>query len=138
MKNLLIIGGSGQLGRTVLHTFKTKTPNWNAYNIDFKENKEAVANYKLDDKWKSNPDLVSIIQKKFNNLNFDCIVNVAGGFQMEGLSSKRVIISTEEMMNMNLYSSILASHMATQYLNKKSLLILTGAFYIYEKNNPSK
>ena len=65
MKNLLIIGGSGQLGKTVLHTFKTQSPKWNTFNVDFRENSDTTHNFVLTDKWKTNPDIVSQIQVKF-------------------------------------------------------------------------
>jgi len=136
MKNLLIIGGSGQLGKIILSTFKTKSPKWNTFNLDFRENNETEKNFIIKENWKLNPEIIPQIQTCFDNSTYDCIVNVAGGWQMEGLKSKNILISTEEMMNMNFYSSILAAHLASQYLKKKSLLVLTGAFMVYKQNNP--
>lgn len=137
MKNVLIIGGSGQLGRTVLTTFKTKSPKWNTFNIDFSDNKEATDNYKIDNTWKTNESTIPNIHKKFKITKYDCIVSVAGGWQMEALDSARFIISTDEMMNMSFYSSLLAAHLASLHLNNNAPLVLTGAFGIYSQNNPS-
>ena len=45
MKNVLVVGGSGQLGRTIIKSFKFNAPKWNVMNIDFKNNTEADNNF---------------------------------------------------------------------------------------------
>ena len=48
IKSVLVIGGSGALGKSVVNTFKNINPGWNILNIDLSENKEANQNIILD------------------------------------------------------------------------------------------
>ena len=44
MKNILIFGGSGNLGKAVINSFK---PHFNVVNVDFKQNADAASNILL-------------------------------------------------------------------------------------------
>src|SRR5690348_16150731 len=112
MKNLLIVGGYGQLGRVIVKTFKKFNPLWKVMNIDLNVNKDADYNITL----KSNLDSkeVKSIQNdcerylgKENKLN--CVINVAGGWQGGSVEDNDIIEALNSMMSRNLYSSVLAA-----------------------------
>ena len=48
MKNILVIGGSGALGKSVVNTFKNSKPVWKVFNLDFNDNNTADTNIKID------------------------------------------------------------------------------------------
>ena len=48
---------------------------------------------------------------------FKNVVSPAGGFDMASVSSENVFESTEKMFNMNVMSSLMASHLALNYLS---------------------
>jgi dihydropteridine reductase len=127
MKKLLIVGGSGALGKSVVNTFKISNPSWNIMNLDFSENKNADYNYSLTNNFTTKEEISKIDKNEFIQNKVDCIINVAGGWQMGSIENDNVIEYTHQMMNMNLYSSLLAAHLAKKFLNENSLLIFTGA-----------
>jgi NAD(P)-dependent dehydrogenase (short-subunit alcohol dehydrogenase family) len=135
MKKLLIIGGYGSLGKSIIHTFK-KSPNWKIMNIDFNPNLEADYNYQIKDNL--NFEEVTRIDKLdyLNNEKLNCIVNVAGGWRGGSLDNTDIIESVNMMMQSNLFSSVLAAHLGKKFLNKNSLFILTGANIVKTQLNP--
>lgn len=136
MKNLLVVGGAGQLGRSIIKTFKMNTPKWNVMNIDFKDNKEADMNYIIRDNLKKE-EIERIHQNKFlESDKLDCLINVAGGWLGGGIDSEDVIDGLNLMMQMNLNSSVLSANLAKKYMNKNSLLVLTGANAVKSGMNP--
>lgn len=47
-KTLVLIGGSGELGRIVTKRFQPLLYRWNVFNIDSVENKDATVNFIVD------------------------------------------------------------------------------------------
>jgi dihydropteridine reductase len=138
MKKLVVIGGSGALGKSILHTFKFIKPSWKVMNLDFKSNPEADVNYTIKSSPISKKEITEIHKEEFINSNgIDCIVNAAGGWTGGGIEDLDIIESVNTMINMNLYSSILAAHLAKLYLNKNSLFVLTGAHAVKNQMNPN-
>jgi NAD(P)-dependent dehydrogenase (short-subunit alcohol dehydrogenase family) len=123
MKNLLIVGGSGALGKATLSTFK-RSSNWKVFNIDFKANADADYNFTISNNLNSD-ELTSISTKIDSKL--DCIINTAGGWEGSTISDSNIIESTTNMMKMNLNSSLLSAFLAKKHLNENSLLVFTGA-----------
>lgn len=135
MKKILVIGGNGALGKSVVSKFKA-APKWNVMNIDFNSNENADSNYLL----KSNLDTDEVIEIKnqqfLSESKIDCIVNVAGGWQGGSLENDNIIESVDNMMKMNLYSSVLAAALAKTCFNDKALLVLTGAQVVKDQMSP--
>ena len=124
LKSVIVIGGAGALGRSVVKTFKNMSPAWNVLSIDLVENQEANENIILQ----KNFDKSTIVN--INNTiknNFDCIINVAGGWRGETLKNEEIVIVHDIMHKQNVASSVLAAYLAKKYLNKNGLLVLTGA-----------
>ena len=132
MNKLLIIGGSGALGKSVINTFKKSNPLWRVMNLDFKENTQADSNYHFKSAVISQEELTKLSKNDFLQEKVDCIVNVAGGWTDGSFESFDVIEKVNQMMTMNLYSSVLAVHLTKRYLKKNSLLVLTGAAAVKE------
>ena len=132
LKSVLVIGGAGALGRSVVNTFKNMSPAWNVLNIDLVENKEANENIILP----KNLDKTTIakINSSIKN-NFDCVINVAGGWRGESLKNEEIIIVHDLMNRQNVASSVLAAYIAKKHLNKNGLLVLTGAAAVKDNLN---
>lgn len=134
-KKIVIIGGAGALGKSMVNCFKTSKPSWNIMNIDYFANKEAHYNYIIRNDLNST-ELKEIGNSDFISNKIDCIVNVAGGWSGGSISDDDVIEVVDKMMRMNLYSSLLACHLAKKYFKDDSLLVLTGAKIVKEQHNP--
>jgi len=134
MKKLLVIGGSGALGRNVVNTFKNKTPYWKVMNIDFNINTAADLNFTCSTFCKN--ELNSIGKLEFLSDNIDCVVSTAGGWAGGDIQCDDIIESVEKMMKMNLYSAILGSHLAKKFLRENSLIVLVGSNAIKKQMNP--
>jgi len=131
-KSVLVVGGSGSLGKAVVKTFRNSSSNWNVLNIDLIENKEAHKNVIL----KKNIDSASIQEiNKSIEYNFDCIINVAGGWRGESLKNEEIVVVTELMYRQNVSSSVLAAYLAKKYLNQNGLFVLTGASSVKDNYN---
>lgn len=124
LKSVLVIGGAGALGRSVVKTFKNISPAWNVISIDLLENKDANENILLQRKI----DKSTIVNISSNLKDkFDCIINVAGGWRGESLKNEEIVIVHDHMYRQNVASSVLAAYLAKNYLNKNGLFVLTGA-----------
>lgn len=132
LKTALVIGGNGALGKQVIKTFQTLKPFWRIFSIDLTINKEADKNIIIGKNFdkSSIPDI-----KKSIESNFDCIINVAGGWSGDNLNNEDILVSTQLMHHQNVTSSVLSTYLARNYLNKKGLLIFTGAAAVYDNQN---
>ena len=106
-KILLLIGGSGVLGKSIVKIFKLNT-NWKVYIIDYKSNDDADKNFVI----KGNEKLYCESQLKqiyewLDKVKFDCIMNVAGAWEGGSISSNEIFDQTEKMLNANYYPSLL-------------------------------
>ncbi len=126
-KVVVLFGGSGALGRTVLKQFQK---NFNVLNIDFNKNDDAGEEIILKQNSLAN-DNIRIIKNKLNSLTNEytvkSVISVAGGFEMVGVESEDIFDSTNHMFNINCISSLMAGHIASHFLEKNGNLILTGA-----------
>lgn len=131
-KNLILLGGNGQLGKVICNKFLNNNlkHQWKVISLDYHINKSASDNIILS----SNIDIDSI----YNKLNtyksstnteksFDAIINVAGGWIGDSLSDKNLINTNEKLYKMNVTSTLLASHLSTHFLKRNGLLVLTGS-----------
>jgi dihydropteridine reductase len=141
-KKCLIIGGAGALGKSVINEFR-KNSIWKILNIDFKNNQNAHYNYQIQQSLKGEElkNIRNYSEQTFNpEKTCDCIINVAGGWNGGDLKDDNLINTLDQMINMNLYSTMLATYLAKHLLkNKKgenSTLILTGANAVYSDLNP--
>jgi len=129
-KSVLIIGGAGALGKSVVNAFKTSS--WKITNIDLIKNKEANQNILIQKPF--DKDLILNVHKQIKS-NYDCVINVAGGWRGESLKNEEIVVVSEIMYNQNVLSSVLAAHLAKKFMNKNGLLVLTGAASVKDNYN---
>lgn len=108
-KFLLLIGGSGNLGRAIVNTFIKK--NWSICTIDFKENKDADFNILLERDKLPDVKYIHYQIEKYMGLNlFDAIINSAGGFSVSSLKNDNILVENQILMDKNYTSSLLGKY----------------------------
>ena len=90
--NVLVYGGSGQLGRAIVSRFLTA--NFKVTSIDFKENADATQNIILESRNESLEAMGSRIIASLNNSSFDAVINVAGGWAGGNAASDGIFSSS--------------------------------------------
>lgn len=121
---ILVYGGAGALGSSVISTFKQR--GWDTVNVDFKSNSNATQDILLSP-GKSWVDNTRIVMEHLETPEggLQSVVNAAGGWRggyIEGDLEEFPV-----MMEMCAHSAISAAHIATNRLAKTGALILTGA-----------
>lgn len=129
MKNLLLVGGDGSLGRTISKQF-AKNGMWNIFSIGYNSNLQAIKNILLTKDVKYDDVFMDNLYNQIGYSKFNCIVNVAGGWEPSSLDNKNLILSSINMYSSSMYSTILSAHLAKKYLQENSLVIFTGALAI--------
>lgn len=129
MKNVLIVGGEGSLGREISKQFALSNK-WTIFNIGFNKNLKATKNIILSNETKYDDEFMDNIYGQIGNSKFNCIVNVAGGWEPSSIDSKNFVFSSIKMYNSSMYSSILSAHLAKKFLLDDSLVVLTGALAV--------
>lgn len=123
-KSVLVIGGCGALGKSIVSSLKTLKNGCFVYSADFTKNKEASKNILLPKKYEK--DSLKKIKKNLKH-KFDLIINVAGGFNANNLKDENIVFKATQMYNANMLTSILAANIATTHMGNNGLLVLTGA-----------
>ena len=80
-KCLLLIGGSGQLGREVVQKFTTGMfRRWRVFNVDQEPNDKATENFIIDPTKPISADVVTDLGEKLKKFDeeFEAIINCAG------------------------------------------------------------
>ena len=137
MKNSIVIfGGAGGLGKKILPKFLN---NYQTVNIDYIKNPESDENILLTNS-QSPKDQINLITKKLSEISktkkIKSIINVAGGFEMQNINSPEIFESCHRMIKKNFYSSLMAGNLASNFLDKNDLLILTGAEHTFFNLSP--
>ncbi|XP_021958028.1 dihydropteridine reductase isoform X2 [Folsomia candida] len=126
-KAVLIYGGKGALGSTLVKFFKEK--GFATTSIDFFENDTADDNIllKSDLGFEDQANAVKQALEGKSGLKVDAIVCVAGGWAGGSLKSKDFIKNANLMMQQSVWSSYIAASLAPHFLRENGLLVLTGA-----------
>ncbi|KAI8997862.1 hypothetical protein BDB01DRAFT_714097 [Pilobolus umbonatus] len=118
---VLVYGGSGALGRSVVQLFKSK--GYSVINVDIVENTDADFNAMptmsapLSEQGRN---LHATLSKYLGTNKLNGIFCVAGGWT-------DFLNSSELMLQQSLHSSLIAANLASTYLQPGGLLTLTGA-----------
>lgn len=133
MKNVLFLGGSGQLGSKVLSLFSP----YNVVNVDFRPHQQARRNILLHkDTSVADNNRLALDQIKNANLKYDAILVTAGGWTGGSIKDDDYLQKVRMMNEVNLYPSLLAAHLATKYLSPNGLVVFTGAAAVYKEPQP--
>lgn len=131
MRRAVVIGGSGALGRSMVEIFKDS---WEVTSIDLNENsfahKSIILNAIQEIEDQCNYCKIELTGK------YDAILCVAGGWTGGDISSPEVFSQVQHMMKLNLYPSLMAGHLACDYLADSGLLVLTGSAASFKKTTP--
>jgi len=125
---LLIYGGSGALGRSIIREFKRG--NWNVTSVDVASNQEADLNCNVDDSvdWgAATRKVLEKIEQHDPTGKFFTVVAVAGGWIGGTVKDGSIFENSDQMWSLNVRSAISASHVASRLLTEGGLLVLTGA-----------
>lgn len=124
--NVLVYGGRGALGRTLVSFFKAK--DFWVLSIDLGASDEADANVVVDPKasWTEQEEML-LSSVSSLTVSFDAILCVAGGWAGGSASNGDMIKNADLMWRQSVWSSALAARMASKFMKKGGLLQLTGA-----------
>lgn len=107
-KYVLVIGGSGILGKAITKIFKSGNPLWKIHVIDFNENEDADKNIILSKKEKLYcENQMKIIYSSIDKFKYDSILNVAGLWEGGSINNIDIFEQSEKMFNANYFSSLL-------------------------------
>ena len=130
-QRILVYGGAGALGKSVLQKFSQQ--GWKTFAADIAPitSKHVTNSFQIDGS-KSAKDNVNDVSQWLNTNNvtnekFDCIVHTAGGFMMDNILSDNFFDQLDTMWKWNSLSAFATASLAARYLNNSGLLVLTGA-----------
>lgn len=124
---VIIYGGKGALGSTIVTHFKTK--NFWVASIDLNNNDQADVNILVgkDETLEQQQTKVSQeISQAVGNDKLDAVICVAGGWA-GGNAEKDLIKTSELMWKQSVWSSLISAEVAALHLKEGGLLSLTGA-----------
>jgi len=124
-KRLLVVGGCGALGKTVIQRFVGA--GWTVWNVDIMENAEASHN--VIHPWNIvHSGAVNYVESELAKADpFHCIVCAAGGFAMGAPGDSASLGSVDNMMSVCLETAFATSHYAARFLHNNGLTVFTGA-----------
>ena len=97
MSRLLVVGGSGALGKSVVSAFKKI--NWNVTNIDVVNNQDADSNLLVDPLINIGQENSSKIIPLLKDKKFNSIICTAGGWTGGEIKDTTVFESVNKMHN---------------------------------------
>jgi len=125
----LIVGGSGALGRSFVHALNTA--GYKAINIDLKNNADAYRNILVnpDKTMKSQiKDIVSNISSELGgSASLSSVFCTAGGWKAGSIRDDDFLESLSYMHTINVETAAVACHIASKYVTRGGLVMLTGA-----------
>ncbi|CAI8029476.1 Dihydropteridine reductase [Geodia barretti] len=125
---VLVYGGKGALGSTVVSTFKSKS--WWVLSVDLFANEDADANVVISEtqSWTTQGEEVAgKVQSVVGDDKLDAVVCVAGGWAGGNAASQDLVKSCDLMWKQSVWTSVLAAQISSKHLREGGLLLLTGA-----------
>lgn len=125
---VLVYGGRGALGSAVVDYFKSKS--WWVLSVDLLANEQADANVVLSstESWEGQGQEVDgKVDDILHDDKLDAVVCVAGGWAGGNAASKQFVVNCDLMWKQSVWTSVLASRLASRHLSSGGVLVLTGA-----------
>jgi dihydropteridine reductase len=123
---VLVYGGAGQLGGTVIKHFKDN--GWKTYSVDYRPNEDADHNLVLAPEGSTKENTHKVIRDlKALNAVLNAVICVAGGWLGGNVKDDSIFDGIDKMFNFNVQSSVASAHIAAHFLSEGGLLVLTGA-----------
>lgn len=130
MKNILIYGSSGALGKSLVKTFNKH--NWATIGIDLTKNLDLHHSIIMEPSTASFEDKHNFIKSQLDPIikstKLDGILCVAGGWYGGSLSSPTFLSDANKINHQSLKTSLISAKLAYDYLKPNHLLLLTGAY----------
>jgi len=124
-KKILIYGGKGALGSSLINYFKGK--HFWTISVDFVKNEEADHNVILQQNLNLEDQAQLVRSGIPEGTALDGIVCVAGGWAGGNLEAADFIKNCDLMLQQSVWTSYIASSLAPTFLKEEGLLVLTGA-----------
>ncbi|GAU93834.1 hypothetical protein RvY_05708 [Ramazzottius varieornatus] len=127
-RRVLVYGGRGALGATVVKHFKAQ--GYWVGSLDFANNEDANGNVsitKSESLLEQEQEIVSGVKSLLGDSKLDCLVCVAGGWAGGNAAAEDFIKNTDLVLKQSVWSSAIASRLASLFLRPGGLLTLTGA-----------
>lgn len=124
---VIIYGGRGALGATVVSHFKTN--NWWVASIDMNQNQDADVNILVEKDQtleQQQTKVTSEVSTALQGNKLDAVICVAGGWA-GGNAQKDLIKNSDLMWRQSVWSSLISAEIAALHLREGGLLSLTGA-----------
>lgn len=125
---VVVYGGCGALGRSIVETFKTKGAIVTSIDLSANENAdENVIITCLNDWGEQQKEIVTKLGDILKEDKVDGIMCVAGGWAGGNAGSKDYIKNCDMMWKQSVWSSTIAGNLAAKFLSENGVLALTGA-----------
>ncbi|XP_072029747.1 dihydropteridine reductase-like [Amphiura filiformis] len=128
VSRVLVYGGKGALGRSVVDFFKSKS--WWVASIDLFPNEAADANIvvtKLDSWTDQEQEVNAKVEETLGGEKLDAILCVAGGWAGGSAKAKSLVKNSDLMCKQSIWTSVISAGIASRHLKEGGLLQLTGA-----------
>ncbi|XP_077544299.1 dihydropteridine reductase [Haemaphysalis longicornis] len=125
---VVVYGGKGALGSAIVSFFRQKQ--WWVASVDHFPNEEADANVVVQscDAWTSQHDLVlQGVAEVLQNDKVDALICVAGGWAGGNAASADYVKNCDSLWKSSVWTSVIASSLASKHLKAGGFLALTGA-----------
>jgi len=129
---VLVYGGMGTLGRSIVHQFSSK--GWTTYCADIAKDTGSSLSHSFQinpsDSPRQNVEAVSEwLDASLQHEKLNCVVNAAGGFMMDDIASDSFYDQLDTMWKWNSLSAFQCGTLSARHLlpSPSSLLVLTGA-----------
>lgn len=147
-KNLLLIGGSSELGRAVTKRFaKTLLYRWNVFNVDAKPNPDAAKNFIVDSDSQTpfTGEVLDNLRTQVGSFNteYDAMINLTGvGQQPAQLSLKSESSSLfeewDKLRRTEVQTSLLLAHLAANYLSPTGYVCFSSDLSVFNPTTSFK
>jgi len=127
-QRVLVYGGRGQLGATIVSIFKKN--NWHTISIDIVANDDAGFSIILDptSSFETQANKAEEeVNKHLAGNKLDSILCVAGGWVGGNIANPDIIKQSLSMWQMSVWPSVISAKIASKHLKEGGLVQLTGA-----------
>ena len=131
MQRILVYGGKGALGSAIVSHFVSNPGKYWVASVDFGANDQANANCVLSKTLGSLTEQSDLLEtelaKVLNGAQFDAIFCVAGGWAGGNAAADDFLKNVDICVRQSIWTSTIAAHLASKFLNESGMLVLTGA-----------
>lgn len=127
-RSILVYGGKGALGSCLVTHFKAKK--FSVISVDLFENTEADKNVilKQTDSWvEQESEAMKGVAAACGDSKLDAVLCVAGGWAGGNAAAEDMVKNADLMVKQSVWSSVIASRIASNFLKEGGVLQLTGA-----------